>query len=132
MNTFISRLSVAMLLCVPFVARGQVVLRLDFNDRSSSLPTNNLAGFDPFVAGAVGSSTLVQTNPTMLTLGALTVTLSGNGANPGYDDRLRNTPGDNPALPSAPLYRDFVFSTSTTTDAGLNITIDGLTPASAR
>jgi hypothetical protein len=129
MNFLFSRLSVAMLLCVPFAAPGQVVLRLDFNDRSSSLPTNNLAGFDPFVIGTVGSSTLVQTNPTTLTFGALTVMLSGNGANPGYDDRLRNTPGDSPALPSAPLYRDFVFSTSTTTDAGLNVTIDGLTPA---
>jgi|GEM_PF-4239390 hypothetical protein len=128
MNSLLSRPCIALLFCAPFISRGQVVLRLDFNDRSSSLATNNLAGFDPFVIGSVGSITLVQTNPTILTVGALTVTLSGNGPNPGYDDRLRNTPGDSPTLPSAPLYRDFVFSTSTAADAGLNVTIDGLMP----
>ena len=129
MNSSFARLCIAMLLCAPFVAHGQVVLRLDFNDRSTSLATNNLAGFDPFVIGSVGTAALNQTNPTTLTFGALTVTVSGNGSNPGYDDRLRNTPGDAPTLPSAPLYRDFVFSTSTTTDAGLNVTVDGLTPS---
>ena len=49
------RSGVAALLCLSFAARAQVVLRLDFNDRSSSLPTNNLAGFDPFMPGAARS-----------------------------------------------------------------------------
>src|SRR6185436_4079592 len=58
--------------------------------------------------------------------GVMTVTLSGNGTNPGYDDRLRTVPSNSVAFTQERLLKDVVFSPDTTTNGGLNITVNGL------
>lgn len=113
-----------------FLVPARPVLAIDFNDRSFGLATNTPNGFDSFLIGAVGTSSLIQTAATVRAFGIYTVTVSGAGANPGYDDRLRATPTNSPTLLQAPLYRDFVFS-SDTASGGLNVTVAGLTPNQA-
>ena len=105
-------------------------LAIDMNDRSFGIATNTPAGFDSFIIGTVGSSTLIQTAATVRTFGTYTVTISGNGVNPGYDDRLRTTPTNSAALSHAPIYRDFIFSPDTGA-GGLNATVAGLVPNQA-
>lgn len=106
------------------------VLSLDFDERGLASP-NTFPGFSSFVIASNTSATAAQTVPTVRTFGALTVTLSGNGTTPSYDDRLRAVPTNNlaaaPDFDQALLLRDVVFSGDTTTNGGLNIQIDGLT-----
>lgn len=113
-----------------FLVPAAPVLAIDFNDRSFGLATNTPDGFDSFLIGAVGTSALIQTAATVRAFGPYTVTVSGTGATPGYDDRLRTTPTNSPTLTQAPLYRDFVFS-SDTGSGGLNVTVAGLAPNQA-
>ena len=75
-----------------------------------------------------GRSEFKQTNATVRTYGAYTVTLTGNGTDPGYVDRLRATPTNNTVFTQAQLLQDFVFSQDTSANGGLNVTIAGLTP----
>ncbi len=104
---------------------GAALLSVDFNRRNSNFPTNTLAGFQPFVINSNVSVTAVQTQATVRTYGAYSVTLS-NTLPFGYNDRLRGTPVDSAGGTNAPLLRDFVFSQDLNTTGGLDITLAGL------
>ena len=106
------------------------VLAVDFNDRSSDPATNTMNGFHSFLIASNISATAIQTGALIRTFGTYTVTVSGSGANPGYDDRQRTTPVNGGGLTSAQIYRDFIFSPDSGT-GGLNVTVDGLTPNQA-
>lgn len=106
---------------------AQPVLAIDFNRRGQDPAATTQAGFDPFLIGTVGGATAVQSNATVQTIGAYTVTVSGSSPTITYDDRLRSTPTDSGDFTQSLLLRDFVFCGSTTTGTGLDIAIDGLT-----
>jgi hypothetical protein len=106
-------------------ATAQPILSLDFDERGGAL---TYPGFTSFLIDSVGTATAIQTNPTVRTVGAFTVTLSGLGANNGYDDRLRGTPTNSGALTTGDIYRDFVFSRDNTGNGGLDLRVAGLTP----
>jgi hypothetical protein len=106
------------------------VLAVDFNDRSNGTVTNTANGFTSFLIASNISSTAIQTGAVSRAYGTYTVSVSGSGANPGYDDRLRTTPNNSLTLTLGQLYRDFVFSPDTAS-GGLNVTVDGLIPNQA-
>lgn len=106
------------------------VLAVDFNDRSFDPATNTMNGFHSFLIASNISATAIQTGALIRTFGTYTVTVSGSGANPGYDDRQRTTPVNGGGLTSAQIYRDFIFSPDSGT-GGLNVTVNGLTPNQA-
>jgi hypothetical protein len=108
------------------VIRAQVVLRVDFNERGFDPFTNTQSGFQSFLIGSADGSG-IQTNSSTAVFGPISVTLSGNGTNPGYDDRRRAFPVDSGDFTEGLLLRDFVFSRSTVAGGGLNLQIDGLT-----
>lgn len=107
------------------VPSGPALLSIDFNRRNTDLPTNTLAGFQTFVIASNVSVVAVQTQATVRTYGAFSITLS-NTSPFGYSDRLRNTPVDSAGNTNAPLLRDFVFSQDLNTTGGLDITLAGL------
>lgn len=106
--------------------QAQPVLSLDFADRTSAVTLES--GFSPFVIASNGSATAIQTSPTVRTFGGITVTVSGGGGNPGYDDRLRTTPTNSGEFTQELLLRDFIFATNQAGGGGLDVRIDGLTP----
>src|ERR1043166_442564 len=111
-------------------ALAQTVLAVDFNDRSTDPSTVTHAGFNSFLIASNVSATAIQTGALARTFGALTVTVSGSGSNPGYDDRLRTAaqgPPNAGTFDQTLLLRDFIFSQDTAS-GGLNLTVDGLTP----
>jgi hypothetical protein len=110
-------------------ARAQTVLALDVNDRSNDTAGNLEAGFTSLVIGSVGSATAIQTQATTRTFGAITLTVSGNGTHPGYDDRLRAVPSNAVSFTQERLLKDFIYSPDTTTSGGLNLDFTGLTPS---
>src|SRR5689334_23061388 len=78
----------ALVLCTaPAVA--QTVLAVDFKDRSTDPATVAHPGFNFFLIASNVSATAIQTGSIARVFGPVTVTVSGAGANPGYDDRLR-------------------------------------------
>lgn len=108
-------------------ARAQTVLAVDFADRAQDPAALTQAGFSSFLIASNISNGAIQTGTLARVFGALTVTVSGAGANPGYDDRLRGTPANSGAFDQSLLLRDFIFSQDQAA-GGLNATIDGLTP----
>ena len=107
-------------------APAQTVLRLDFNDRSGNPAADTFPGFISFVINSNLSDTAAQTNATVRTFGAITVTLSGTGVNPGYNDRQRSEPTNQGAFTESLLLRDFVLSNTQSDNGGLNVSIAGL------
>lgn len=107
-------------------AAAQPVLRLDFNDRSGNAAADTFPGFTSFLINSELSDTAAQTNATVRTFGPLTVTLSGTGVNPGYNDRQRSEPTNQGAFTESLLLRDFVLSNSQSDNGGLNVAIAGL------
>jgi hypothetical protein len=124
----ISRLNVCMcvLLAIGGLADAQPVLKLDFNDRSGNPATNTAVGFTSFLINSNISATSPQTNATVRTFGALTVTLSGVGIDPGYNDLQRTEPPNNGAFTESLLLRDLIRSNSQVDYGGLNVLIAGL------
>lgn len=106
------------------------VLALDFNERGANPDQTTQPGFTPFLIDTEGGSQAIQSGAVSRQVGALTVTLSGDAVEPGYDDRLRDTPGNAGAFTESLLLRDFVFSRARDSAGGLTITIAGL-PAHA-
>ncbi|MBN2505906.1 MAG: hypothetical protein JXQ71_04355 [Verrucomicrobia bacterium] len=108
-----------------FVFTAVTCLSIDFNERGDTATTQPL--FNPFEIDSEGSATQIQSNATTRAFGTLQVSLSGAGANAGYDDRLRTTPVNQGAFTESMLLRDFVFSRTTTTGEGLDVRVAGLT-----
>ncbi len=104
----------------------RVVLALDFNDRSNT----NFAppSFASFVMGTADGAG-IQTNAVTRTFGDLSATLRGVGADLGYDDRVRVTPGTSGTFTETALLRDFVFSREATGNGGLDLRVQGLKPS---
>jgi hypothetical protein len=100
------------------------VLAMDVNDRSTAAGVTE-PGFSSFVINSNGSSTAVQTLPTVRTFGGITVTVS-NTAGFGYDDRLRNAPLNGGAFTESLLLRDYLSSQDNTGTGGLDIRLTGL------
>lgn len=108
---------------------AQVVLSIDINDRDQ--PATTLLGFEAFVSGTADGAG-IQTTATTHTYGDITVTISGAGSEPGYDDRYRSTVVDSGEFTEALLLQDFIFSRAQTDpESGLDITVDGLLPNQA-
>jgi hypothetical protein len=107
---------------------AQPILSVDFSDRSFDPTTNTQANFQSFVIGSQDGNGIlsIQTNTSTRVFGAISVTISGNGSNPGYDDRQRSGPPDSGDFTQSLLLRDFVFSPSTTNGSGLNVLVQGL------
>jgi hypothetical protein len=99
-------------------AAGNMVLRLDFNDRETGEigASNTVAGF---------SAMTLSNNPS--TFNGITVALSSLGG-ATLDDRDRTTPVRSATLTQDQLYDDFVFAAGQTNGNGLRITISGLRP----
>ena len=125
MKWFTALLSLFLLLEMAPKSVAQPVLSVDINERGNDPLTNTYAGFESFLISSNGSSTLIQTNPTVRTFGSMTVTISGAGSDPGYDDRQRGQPVNGAAVTQALLLRDFIFSRDTNS-GGIDVTIDGL------
>lgn len=106
---------------------ASTVLAIDVNDRSSNTAGLTEPGFSAFVINSVGSSTAIQTQPTVRVYGGITITLS-NTTSAGYDDRLRTSPGNSGAFTESLLLRDNLFSQDNSGTGGLDIGISGLTP----
>lgn len=123
-----SRLNICIcvLLATEGVLSAQPVLKLDFNDRSGNPATNTAAGFTSFLINSNISAASPQTNATVRTFGALTVTLSGMGIDPGYNDLQRTEPTNNGAFTESLLLRDLIRSNSQVDNGGLNLLIAGL------
>lgn len=109
---------------------GGTVLAVDFNERGADADQTTQPGFMPFLIDAEGGSQAIQSGAVTRNFGGLTVTLSGDAIEPGYDDRLRDTPGNAGAFTESLLLRDFLFSRARESAGGLTITIAGL-PAQA-
>ena len=105
---------------------GTVVLAFDVNERGTAPVTQ--PGFVSFVINSNVSTTAIQTNPTVRTYGALTVTLSNTPPN-GYDDRVRPTPTNSGAFTESALLRDHVMSRELTGTGGLDWVVSGLQPS---
>jgi len=106
--------------------RAQTILSVDFNDRTNNIAPLTEPGFDPFFIIATDGSE-AQTNASTRTFGPYTVTLTGNGTLPGYNDRERSNPTNSGAFTQSMLLRDFVFSTNLTVGSGLNLLLEGFT-----
>jgi hypothetical protein len=100
-------------------------LRIDFNDRSNDFPSRTQEGFDPFVLGAVGSSTAIQPGTNTLQFGAVKVSI-WDPSSAGCDDRNRGFPPNQGSFTNGPLLQDLVFSVGTNTNSGLSILLQGL------
>ena len=107
-------------------AEAQSILRLDFNDRSGNPLTDTQPGFTSFLINSNLSPVVPQTNATVRTYGALTVSLWGHGINPSYVDYGRAEPTNQGAFTESLLLRDFVQSSSHLDNGGLNLLITGL------
>lgn len=95
-------------------------LRIDFNDRSSTGSAYTQAGFNEFV--------LTDSNGGTQSYGGIDVTLSRSNSG-ALDDRRRGDPTDGGAFTQQELLRDSVFAATTTeTDDGLDVLIEGLVP----
>jgi hypothetical protein len=101
------------------------VLSLDVNDRSTAAAGVTAPGFSSFVINSNGSSTAIQTLPTVRIFGPVSVTVSNTAPN-GYDDRLRNAPVNSGAFNESLLLRDYLSSRDTTGTGGLDIRLTGL------
>src|SRR5688572_13865717 len=106
-------------------AEAQSILRLDFNDRSGNPLTDTQPGFTSFLINSNLSPVVPQTNATVRTYGALTVSLWGHGINPSYLDYLRAEPTNHGAFTESLLLRDSVQSSSHLDNGGLNLSITG-------
>src|SRR6185503_15220693 len=113
------------ILGLTWAAAAQPILSVDFTDRGSDSAALTQPGFQSFFIGT-SDGTGLQTNASTAVFGAFSVTISGNGSNPGYDDRLRSFPADSSDFTQSLLLRDFVFSPSTATAGGLNVIVQGL------
>ncbi len=107
-------------------AWGQTVLKLDFNDRSGNPTADTFPGFTSFLINSNLSDATAQTNPTVRIYGPITVSLSGTGLNPGYNDRQRAEPTNNGAFTESLLLRDFIVANTQVDNGGLNVAISGL------
>src|SRR6185436_16622519 len=103
----------------------QTVLSIDIEERGGAALV--YPGFTAFLIDSNISATAKQTNASVRTIGGITVSLSGSGTDPGYDDRVRTTPVDAGAFTQSQLLRDFIFSADTTVNGGLNVGLTGLT-----
>jgi hypothetical protein len=105
-----------------------VDLKVDINDRdaANNTPANTEGGFLPMVMAATPAN--AQSIATTATFGSQTVTITGTGT---YDDRKRALPVNGGAsFNQQALLQDFIFAiynATTNVDAGLDITIGGLT-----
>ena len=99
---------------------GDVILRVDFNDRSSATATQ--AGFDSFVVSGNG----VQTIDVTRSFGDIDVTIS-DASGEGYDDKKQFGPVNAGDFTEAQLLQDFVYSLDKTGTGGVDVTIAGLT-----
>ena len=104
---------------------GPVVLSLDFDERGTTPVTQ--PGFSSFVINSNISATAIQTNPTVRTYGAITLTFSNTFPN-GYDDRVRPTPTNYGSFTTSALLRDHIMSRELTSTGGLDLTFTGLVP----
>ena len=102
------------------------LLAIDIGDRQNTGETTQ-AGFTAFLINSNVSASAIQTQATTRVIGNITVTLS-NTAPYGYDDRHRTTPVNKEAFTESLLLRDFVFSTDSTGNGGLDLTVAGLAP----
>ena len=99
---------------------GEVILRVDFNDRSAATATQT--GFDSFVAAGNGAQTADVTR----SYGDIDVTLSDtSGA--GYDDKRQFGPVNSGEFTQGLLLQDFVYSLDQTGTGGIDVTVAGLT-----
>ena len=103
-------------------------LSVDFNCRTNPL---TFPGFTGFVINSNISPATVQTNPTTRTIGPYRLTLSANGLNPGYTDRLNDLPTNQSAFTESGLLRDTVYSVDSSAQGRLDLRIENL-PASNR
>lgn len=126
MKTSLKLLALVWLTNLAATIQAQPVLSLDFADRTSAAALE--AGFTPFLIESNTSATAIQTVASVRNIGGLTVTVSGGGGNPGYDDRQRTTPTNSGAFTQELLLRDFIFATNQASGGGLDVQIDGLTP----
>ena len=101
------------------------LLSIDFDCRTN---VQTQPGFSSFLITSNISLSSPQTNATMRMFGAYRVTLTGNGDNKGYLDRLRELPTNQSAFTESQLLRDCVWSHDTTTNGGLNVLIENLPP----
>lgn len=101
-------------------------LRIDFNDRGGDLPVHTQEDFDAFVIGAIGGNGALQTTPTTLRFGTITVTVSNDGGN-GLDDRRRMDLTNTVTFTNATVFQDFIFNQgATTTNSGISLRVQGL------
>lgn len=101
------------------------VLSLDVNDRSSAAAGLTQAGFSSFVINSNVSNTTIQTQATVRVFGGISVTVS-NTPGFGYNDTLRNDPGNSGAFTESLLLRDFIRSEDGVGTGGLDIALSGL------
>lgn len=102
------------------------VLAIDVNDRSTAAGGVTQPGFTSFVINSNVSVTAIQTQATVRVFGGIGVTVSHTSPF-GYDDRLRNSPGNSGAFTESLLLRDFIYSQDGGGGGGLNINLTGLT-----
>lgn len=128
---FLARRATCIVVCLALAsaAASAETIRVDIDERPAGAgPT--AAGFNSFlIAGGVG--TAAQTADSVGTMGTATVYIQ-NAGGVAFDDRLRAVPTNAGALTQADLYRDFVFSTTSSTNLGvqrgLDVYLTGLTP----
>lgn len=106
-------------------------IRVDVNERPAGTgPT--AAGFTSFLIGG-GAGTAAQTDDSVATVGTATVRIQ-NAGGVGYDDRQRAVPTNGGAFTQSDLLRDFAFSTTSSTNLGvqrgLDVYVTGLSPYS--
>ncbi|MCA9211772.1 MAG: PEP-CTERM sorting domain-containing protein [Planctomycetales bacterium] len=110
-------------LFMPVPLFGQ--LMIDIDDRGAADAANTAAGFQQFLLD--GNENDDNTAPVTRSFGGVDVTIShSNGG--GFGDRRRSEPTDGGAFSDQELLRDFTFARGTTTDDGLNILIESLSP----
>ncbi len=102
---------------------GEVVLQIDFDDRSVSATQD---GFDAFTINGQG----VQTTTVTRSFGDIDVTLS-DASGAGYDDKKNFLPVNSGEFTQARTHQDFVYSLDDVGTGGLDVTISGLTPGQA-
>ena len=127
-TTRTSVLCLVILFAFAFASFGGPILSVDFNDRLHNAPEDTQEGFKPFVIDSEGYSEGSVTNVTTRKFGKFTVSLEDT-LHIGYDDRTRTQPTDRGEFTQSALLRDFVFASgSVTGTAGLQVTIQGLSP----
>ena len=100
---------------------GEVVLQIDFNDRSA--PTQTQDGYEGFLIDSSGMPTL----PVTRSMGAFSVTLSETSGL-GFDDKRNILPLNTGGFTQSNTHRDFIYSLDDSGSGGLDVTIDGLVP----